>query len=285
MKRMPMMRRYERALALVNDQLCFSTLASYELSRRIEVLAADGEEKYTTEVFPENPTAGRLFRKVQDLSLFITKSDATTRRMAVVFGYEHLAAYLVDAQNFRAALQPSSTDTLKKDALEEQVAARIEEWNPRVVTQNYFRTMGYLRHMRNSFAHAQDDASGKLASYAIAHSHELSKFWDNGRTDIGGINFRTLPSEELTEGAAYGLLSLTRICLREVDQMFAATLSEQAVLDASVAKVWQHCPKIRMVPARLAAKVRGAIEAEFGERLPVERIQSAVADFTKARVA
>lgn len=276
----PLLCRYERTLALVNDDLCFTEIANFEFERIIDTLPVDSDIKYTVDVFYNNPFAIRLFRKVDDLPFFMTRSAIASRRMAVLCGYEILAAYLEDAQDHRRKLQPTPQDSLIMDVLEEQVAAPIEAWSPGLAGRKYFRTIGYLRHLRNSFAHAHDGPSPELASYAAVYSHDLSKFWENGKTDIGGLSFRELPHQELTAEAALGLINLMRVCLREVDRLFAATYREQAIIDAVVADVWRDSPQVRMVPARFSAKVRSAIEDGYGERLPVENIQAAVVDFT-----
>lgn len=283
MKRTPILRRYEDALSLVNDQLCFSALASHELAKTIKNLSVKEGETFTTEAFPENPNTERLFRKVGELPAFALKVDVVAYRMGVVLGYEHLAAYLKDALNYRKALQPSPQDKLKHDALEETVASRLEGWSPSVANQDYFRTIGYLRHLRNSFAHANEGPSNDLAAYASAHAHALGKFWDNGRTDIGAIDFRSLPNNDITAELAYALMNLTRICLREIDQLIAETLTNDAVLEVALEDVWKHNAHIRTVTARLAAKARGLIEAEFGERLPKELVNVAANEFVKRR--
>ncbi len=283
MKRTPIMRRYEHALALINDQLCFSALASHEFSMTIETLSAEKGEEFTTEAFPENPNTERLFRKVKDLAAFASKAEITAYRMGVVLGYEHLAAYLEDALSYRKALQPSPQDQLRYDALEETVARRLEGWSPGVAKQDYFRTLGYLRHLRNSFAHAHEGPSPELASYAAVHAHALNKFWENGRTDIGEIDFRTLPNEGITAVSAYALMNLTRICVREIDQLIAGTLDNETVLEVALEDAWTHHPHVRMVAVRLGAKARGIIEAQFGAKLPTEVVIASADKFIKGR--
>lgn len=277
------MRRYEHALALVNDQLCFSALASHEFSKTIEILAAEKGEAFTTEAFPENPNTERLFRRVKDLSAFASRADVTACRMGVVFGYEHLAAYLDAALNYRKALQPSPQDQLTSDALEETVALRLEGWSPGAAKQDYFRTIGYLRHLRNSFAHANEGPSSELTSYAAVNAYALGKFWGNGRTDIGEIDFRALPNKDITHESAYALVSLTRICVREIDRLIAGTLTDEAVLEIAIEDAWRDHPHIRTVAARLAAKARGLIEVQFGERLPKELVIATADEFIKKR--
>lgn len=283
MKRTPIVRRYEHALALVNDQLCFSALASHELSNAIGIVSASKGEMFTTDAFPENPYTERLFRKVKDLSAFASNADETAYRMGVVFAYEHLAAYLEDVLQYRRALHPSPQDKLKHDALEDMVAQRIEGWSPGVAEQGYFRTIGYLRHLRNSFAHAHVGPSDELAAYAAVHAYSLSKFWDNGRTDIGKIDFRALPSNRMTPQSVQALMNLTRICLHQIDQLIAKTLSTDAVLEIALGNVWRHHTRIRAVAERMAAKARGLIEADFGEKLPLELVVAAADRFIRER--
>lgn len=279
MRRTPILRRYEHALARVNDQLCFSALASHELSKTIKSVLASKGETFTIEAFPENPNTERLNRRVKDLPVFASEADVTAYRMGVVTGYEHLAAYLEDALDYRKAIQPSPQDQLKKDELEQKVAQRLNGWSPGAAKLGYFRTVGYLRHLRNSFAHAHESPSDELVSYAAAHAYALNKFWDNGRTDIGDIDFLTLPSNDITAEVAFALMNLTRICLREIDRIIAGTLTNDAVLEFVLEAAWKQQAHTRMDAARLAAKARGLIESEFGERLSKEIVIEAAGAF------
>jgi hypothetical protein len=105
--------------------------------------------------------------------------------MAVIVGYEHLAAYLEEAQAFRATRKPSPEDSNYEDAPEDQIFNKLTKWLPQSPPKGYFTTLGYFRHMRNSFAHGHVVPSKEFSAFAANHSHSLNKFWTNGVTDLG----------------------------------------------------------------------------------------------------
>lgn len=281
MNKTPWGQQYERRLTLINDQLCYSALAHYEFAKRIAPYAKEAPGSRSTDIFPFNPHAARLFRTADDLAQFAVHSEETTARMAIVFGYEHLAAYVHQVLKFRRDLQPSAQDAIQVDALEEQVRLRLEGWLGRTLERGYFRTAGYLRHMRNSYAHANDKPSVELGAYAATHAHALNKFWDNGFTDLGGIDFRTVIEEPLTSEVAFAFMNLCRICVREIDQLIALTLSIEALLERAIAEVWSRRPDLRPRPERIASKARGAFVNDYGGTLASETVVAAVQRFAE----
>ena len=266
MNKTPIGQECAKQIAAVNDQLCFAALVQHELAATIRHHATSSPQRNTVEIFPSNPHAPRIFRLAKDLPQFAVNSTETATRMAVVYGYEHLFAYFEDVQAFRAKAQPSPEDQIKADAIEDQLRQRLGRWLPDVSDIGYFRTIGYLRHLRNSFAHAHSTASKKLSHYASTNAHALNKFWNNSITDLGGMNFRTIPQQTLSYQDAFALINLLRICLREVDRMFASTLDPNVLLKIALAEAWTRHPHIRANPTRLVAKASGLIRSGYGAR-------------------
>jgi hypothetical protein len=89
----------------VNDQLCYSVLLHEEFEETILKHAELSSNLFTSSIFPSNPFSERLYRRGKDLPLFAKKSRITGLRMAVIVGYEHVAAYLDDVQRFRARMK------------------------------------------------------------------------------------------------------------------------------------------------------------------------------------
>ena len=99
----------------VNDQLCYSVLLHEEFEETILKHAELSSNLFTSSIFPSNPFSERLYRRGKDLPLFAKKSRITGLRMAVIVGYEHVAAYLDDVQRFRARIKASPHDTIRAD--------------------------------------------------------------------------------------------------------------------------------------------------------------------------
>jgi hypothetical protein len=276
MKKTPVASKYLNELVKVNDQLCYSVLLHEEFEETILKHAELSSNLFTSSIFPSNPFSERLYRRGKDLPLFAKKSRITGLRMAVIVGYEHVAAYLDDVQRFRARIKASPHDTIRADQVEQQVFSKLEHWLGKPPDKGYFVTLGYCRHMRNSLAHAYDTASRELAGFAATHSHELGKFWENGRTDLQGLNFREATEPELTPDMAFGFMNLFRICLRQIDSMFAATLVLEDVLADTVKEIVERRPDLRWLPAKTSPKARAVIHARYGERFPIDVIRERI---------
>ena len=113
-------------------------------------------------------------------------------RMGVIASVEHSLAYVEEVQAFRQALVNSEGDDVKDDAEEEQFRLKIERWSGRSPPSGYFRTLGYLRLLRNHYAHVNDTPHPSFKTYVRSYGTPLNKFWNNGVTDVHGIDFRTL---------------------------------------------------------------------------------------------
>jgi hypothetical protein len=128
MRKTPIAGKYLKELVKVNDQLCYSTLLHHEFEQTIRRHAKSARDAFTSSIFPSNPFSGRLNRQGKDLPGFAEQSRITGLRMAVIVGYEHVAAYLDDVQRFRAATKPSPHDDFHADALEDEVFEKLRRW-------------------------------------------------------------------------------------------------------------------------------------------------------------
>jgi hypothetical protein len=145
--------------------------------------------------------------------------------------------------------------------------------------KGYFTTVGYCTNMRNSFAHAYDNASKELTQFAANNGHELNKFWDNGKTDLRGLDFKKAAKTELTPDMAFTFMNLLRICLDEIDEKFAASLSLDDVLRFVVNEIVKGKPDLRRLPTKVASKARIVIKMNYGETLPLSVLQQKIEAF------
>jgi hypothetical protein len=280
MKKTPVASKYLNELVKVNDQLCYSVLLHEEFEETILKHAELSSNLYTSSIFPSNAFSERLYRRGKDLPGFAEQSRTTGLRMAVIVGYEHAAAYLDDVQRFRAATKSSPHDDFRADALEDQVFEKLKRWLPHdPPKKGYFTTVGYCRNMRNSFAHAYDNASKELTQFAANNGHELNKFWENGKTDLRGLDFKKAAKTELISDMAFAFMNLLRICLEEIDKKFAASLSLDDVLVPVVNEIVKRKPELRGRPTKVASKARIAIEMNYGEAFPISVLQQKIEAF------
>jgi hypothetical protein len=279
----PISRKFVRELVKVNDQLCYSALLHQEFKRTIAHNAASLPDEFTSSIFPANPFSERLHRRGKELPTFAEQSRIIGLRMALVFGYEHVAAYLDEIQSFRASVRPTPEDGIRADAVEDQVFQKLERWIPTPPNKGWFKTLGYCRHMRNSFAHAHEQASKEFLSFAASNGHALNKFWQNDVTELFGVDFKTTVSDPLDTDTAFAFMNLLRICLKEVDLLFAASFSLKDVLPIVVNQVIEARPDLKEFPSKIASKARAIIHADYGERFPAATMSQRIEDLLSDR--
>jgi hypothetical protein len=279
----PISKKFAGELVKVNDQLCYSALLHQEFKQTISHSAASAPDEFTSSIFPANPFSERLHRRGSELPTFAEQSRVIGLRMALVFGYEHAAAYLEEIQSFRASVKPTSQDSIHADAVEDQVFQKLERWMPTPPNKGWFKTLGYCRHMRNSFAHAHEQASKEFLSFSANNGHALNKFWKNDKTELFGVDFRTGANEPLDTDMAFAFMNLLRICLKEIDRLFAASFSLEDVLPIVVNQVTEARPDLREFPSKIASKARAIIHADFGERFPTATLNQRIEDLLSER--
>jgi hypothetical protein len=279
----PIAGKFVRELVKINDQLCYSGLLHHEFERTIDHHATSLPDGFTSSMFPANPFSGRLHRRGRELPAFAEQSKIIGLRMAIVFGYEHVAAYLDEIQSFRASVKPTPQDGIRKDAIEDQILQKLEHWMPSAPEKGWFKTLGYCRHMRNSFAHAHEQASKEFSSFAANNGHALNRFWQNDVTELFGVDFRTAAKDPLDADAAFAFMNLQRICLKEIDQIFAASLSLEDVLPIVVKQISEARPDLKELPHKIASKARAIIHSDFGERFQASTVIERITDLLSYR--
>jgi hypothetical protein len=274
MDRTPIGRKFIHELIKVNDQLCYSALLHHEFEVLASHHAKSSPNDFTVSIFPTNPFSKRINRRANDLPTFGSQSRITGFRMAVIVGYELVLAYLEEIQEFRARSKPTPEDSIQEDAPEDQVFNKLAKWLPQSPNKGYFSTLGYFRHMRNSFAHGHEGPSKAFAAFAARYSHLLNRFWSNGITELNGLDFKSAISKELSAETAFAIMNLFRVLLREVDAMFASTLSLEDVLGSTVAEVVTRKPELKRNPSKAVSKVRAIIKFDYGGLPPVPKTPS-----------
>ena len=128
----------------------------------------------------------------------------------------------------------------------------------------YFRTLGYFRHLRSHYAHVNTMPTSAFATYVRAYGTPLNTFWNNERTDLHGVDFRTLACTTLPPDLAFGIMNLLRVCLLHVDHIVADTLS----LGAHFLDSYSECP-LSLLVCRSPALIGAAVERTSASRAEV----------------
>ncbi len=285
MEKTPIRSKFVKRLVRIDDQLCFAALGRHELGITLSALAAATPDEFTTTVFPANPFARRIYRKMKDIPAFAAASEQIEFQMGIVAGVEHALAYVEEIEDFRAQVHPSPGDGIGLKAAEDQLYAKMTDWTVSPPAIGPYRTLGYLRLLRNHYAHVNDEPTSAFASYLATHSHQLQRFWTNGITDLGGIQFRTLPDVPLTPGSAFALMNLLRVVIEIVDRGFVATLVLDDVVGVVAAEVFARVEAHDRSPERLTRKVRAALQEGYGEKFATAAVRQGVDEYLQSRIS
>jgi len=181
-------------LARVNDQLCFAALQQSEFLKKLEPLAQARAAEFATDVFPENQYAENIHRKIGDLVQFSNQAEQIALQMGIIAAVEYVLAYIGDIQHFKEKLQPHIGALIHHDAEEEKLRLKVEQWSKNIdqesfVKNDYFRTLGYFRLLRNNYAHVNEVPSHAFSDYIRLQSTLLNTFWKKQITDLHGIDY------------------------------------------------------------------------------------------------
>lgn len=276
MKKTPLASRFTKQLNRVNDQICFAALQQWDFARRLEPLVDSHPKQFSTEVFPTNPYAKGIYRRVSELADLSGDAEVIALQMGVVASVEHLLAYMEEVQAFREVLIADDGEEIRDDAEEEQLRLKINRWGGSQPTSQYFKTLGYFRHLRNHYAHVNLKPVSAFATYIRSYGTPLNSFWNNGVTDVHGVDFRTLAGSRLTPELAFGVMNLLRVCLWHVDEIVAETLTLTDAVRWIVLQI-RSVPRNRVQDARrLESKVTVRLKTEWNLEANASKVQQAI---------
>lgn len=279
----PIRAKFVSRLEKINDQLCYTAFARHELDIVLTSHAAASADKFTTAVFPANPYADRIFRKLKDLPAFGAASKEIELQMVVIAAVEHALAYASEIESFRRLTSPTATDDIAIEAAEDQLFEKVSQWAGSTPPRGDFRTLGYLRLLRNHYAHVNDVPSSAFSAYIATHAHHLQRFWNNGVTQLAGLRFKTLPDAPLTSEIAFAIMNLVRVVIEHIDFVFASTLQLDRVVFQIAAELLDTVKGHDRSAARLAPKVRFVLEHGYGVKQDTAQIQPLVESFLETR--
>lgn len=276
MQKTPLATRFTKQLIRVNDQICFAALQQWDSAKRLDTLAKDCPKAFSTDVFQDNPYAKSIYRRVKELPELSRDAQAVALQAGVVASVEYVLAYMQDVQDLREGLVVETGEPFHEDAEEEQLRRKIERWQGKSPTSNYFRTLGYFRHLRNHYAHVNEKPIQAFQAYIRSYGAPLNTFWDNGVTDLHGVDFKSLATTDLTPELAFGIMNLLRVCLRYVDDMIADSVSLADIVRWIVMRIWSERRNRQVPRARLVSKVTAQLKMDWGREPDTIQIEKAI---------
>jgi hypothetical protein len=283
MDRTPIRAKFVKRLITINDQLCFAALGRREFGETLSKLVKASPKDFTTSVFPANPYAPRIYRKMKDMPAFAAKSEQIELQMCIIAGFEHALAYVEELEDFRASVRPSHADATNVDAPEDRLLAKMTQWMGGASEKGPYKTFGYVRLLRNHYAHVNDEKTPAFSSYIANHAHQLQRFWDNGITDLGGIKFRTLPDGPLSAESAFAVMNLLRVSIEMIDRDYAGTLKLADILETTAAEVFVAAAHHDRALERMGPKVRATLKRDYGEEFDLTAVREGVNAFLAAQ--
>lgn len=272
MKKTPVVGRFLQQLNQVNDQICFSSFQQWEFATLLRPFLTSSSDKFSTSVFPKNPYAENIHRRVSELADFASAAEATTLQAGVVASVEHLIAYMIEVQAFREGLISEEKEEIKKDAEEEQLRLKVANWAVSPPPSEYFRTIGYFRHLRNHYAHVNLQPTPSFASYVRSYGSPLNTFWNNGETEAYGLDFQSLPNDELTPELTFGIVNLLRICLRQIDSTISATVDARHAISWTIEQIKSNPKNHNITSKRLQSKAIRRLETDWGSPISASEV-------------
>ncbi|PYG29992.1 hypothetical protein [Pelagimonas varians] len=276
MRKTPLAARFTKQLIRVNDQICFAALQQWDSAKRLETFAKDHPEIFSTEIFDNNPYAKAIHRRAQELPALSRDAQIVALQTGVVASVEHVLAYIQDVQDLRQDLVAEKGETIREDADEEQLRRKIERWQSKPPAINYFRTLGYFRYLRNHYAHVNDKPTHAFETYVRSYGTPLNSFWDNGVTGLHGVEFKSLPTTDLTPELGFGIMNLLRVCLRQIDEMVAESLSLSDTVRWAVMQIRLERNNQDLTRPRLVSKVTTRVKMDWGLECDAFQIEDAV---------
>jgi hypothetical protein len=283
MKKTPVSARFTKQLIKVNDQVRFSALRQWEFEQTLAPLLINRAADFTPAVFPANPFSQGIYRKIGDLPAFSDEAEQVALRMGVIASVEYTLAYLEEVQTFRQSLGMSEGDEIEADAEEEQLRLKVEWWSGKPSVQEHFRTLGYLRLLRNHYAHMNDAPHPSFKTYIRSQGTPLNRFWNNITIDLHGIDFRTLATVQLTPNLTFGIMNVLRACLRYIDELVANTLGLADIIQFIMDQMFRSPRNRQLRIDRISSKVRTRLRMDWNMDVSVPDVSKEVEQIMAAR--
>jgi len=213
----PVLRKYEKKLIEVNDQLCYFLFSDAELELNITKLKKT-ENLFTTDIFCENKFSSRLHVKIDDIPLHRKKAFNTLVGIIHIASVEYLLNYIEEIESYHSLVYPTAFDSISNEKPEEQLLQKIQSWSKNIEIE-IIKTIKYLRLRRNHVTHLSEDLNDALKSIIKNESNQLNKFWKNMPTQLYDFCFTNQECSTFTVNEIFALVNLVRVCMRKVDEV------------------------------------------------------------------
>ncbi len=261
-------------MAAVNDQLCFFLFAEWEVERSLLRFAPSLNERFSTELFADNPHAPRIHVPLADLRGFQIANRTFALGTYFATSYELLAGYYRPAIDLLARFRPATltpSSSLKKEIWFSETLA--SSGAPAIATE-IIDTLSYLRLRRNHFVHFGEDVKPEMQELQDKKGDRLNVFWD---ASVDALNFRDPMLDTFPEDETIELLKLLRIVVEQLDTAVAMGLDTRMVIEAECNAVLDGRTALNDREfARAGKKVEGRLRHNYGYDVDGGRIEESL---------
>jgi hypothetical protein len=234
MKKTPLQSKYLRALADLNDQLCYFLFARSELRARFDNFSvADVGHLFMKTVFAKNIYAPKINIQIRQIPSFEADHERVTFGAHVSTSYETTSGYLAEALDLLKRTN-SASFVLKKrprnPTPEDTYWDTLSASSCATPDPELRLTLCYIRLRRNHFIHLAESLAPIFTKLVQNHGYALNRYWHATSREL---NFASTDITNFGERESIDLLMLLRIVVQRLDQHLALQLAPQGVVPLS----------------------------------------------------
>jgi hypothetical protein len=219
MRKTPLQSKYLRALADLNDQLCYFLFARYELHSAFSRFDARARELLLPELFASNPYAPKINIRVEQVPAFEKDRQRMTFGAYVSTSYEVATSYLRQALELLSQINGPTFRRAKADTPEQLYWDTLKASGCTTPDFELKLTLAYIRMRRNHFIHLAGKMNVPLFDLINNEGASLNKYW---QATIRELDFTSTDITTFGERESIDMLMLLRITIHRVDEHLAS---------------------------------------------------------------
>jgi hypothetical protein len=281
-KKTPLQSKYLRALADLNDQLCYFLFARSELRARFDTFnVGDVGELFVKSVFAKNVYAPKINIRIFEVPSFEADNEQVTFGAYVSTSYETITGYLVEALEL---FQKTNSASFRQPKKRKRPTPEDTYWDTLSASacstppQELLLTLRYIRLRRNHFVHLAGSLTPLFNRLIQDHGDALNRYW---HPTAQQLDFTASDVARFRERESIDLVMLLRIVVQRLDQHLASQLSPDGVVEFVTARLFASAPS-RINSEVLRERVRRIntnLKRDFGCQDPpvdVERVAQTI---------
>jgi hypothetical protein len=126
------------------------------------------------------------------------------------------------------------------------------------------KTISYLRLRRNHIAHVREEMSDGFTTLVKNDANFLNKYWGGKKTELYDFDFSNKEYSTFSANEVFTLINLTRVCMREIDELITSSLSENDIAQYEIKEFLKNKANNGLSLATKIRKFRAFIKQNHG---------------------